>query len=274
MVDRERGFIIIQRRIQSSPIWRSLSGEQRSVFLSILLLANWSEDRFMYGTEWVEVGRGELAHALETIADHAAVSIKVVRTTIKKLLSGHVVSERTGTASGRGPRVLTVLNYNRYQDRPDEEGTPTGTPGAQDRAQTGHATGTPGAPREQDQQDQQEKLALRPSTSPPPPAPSAVVLTLPCVGTGPSEFAVTDAQLDKWRGAFPGLDVLAEVRKAGAWLDASPSKRKTHAGVPRFLVNWFTREQNNPRRTHSGPVASTHHPVALRPARGPEEAPR
>jgi len=157
MADREHGFIVIQRRVQSSAIWRSLTGEQRSVFLSLLLLANWGEDRFMYGTEWVEVGRGELAHSLETIAEHAAVSVKVVRTTVAKLIAGQVLSARMGTHLGTGPRVLTVLNYNKHQDMPAEPGTATGTTGAR----LGHGTGTTGALREQDQQDQPVFLSPR-----------------------------------------------------------------------------------------------------------------
>lgn len=77
--------------------------------------------------------------------------------------------------------------------------------------------------------------------------PSPTVVTLPCVGAGASTYAVTRAQVEAWRVAYPGLDVEAEVRRAGAWLDANPGRRKTARGCPRFLVAWLGRAQNSPR---------------------------
>jgi hypothetical protein len=241
---RERGFVTLQRQVQSSPVWLSLTGEQRSVFISLLLLANWVPGRFMYGTEWVEVDRGELAHSLETIAKHAAVSIKVVRTAIAKLLAGHVLGTRAGTPSGKGPRVLRVLNYNAHQSVGDDEGTPKGTATGTAGARHGHSTGTPGAPIEPEEPREPGEPLLPLAPSPPVSPPSAVVVVLPCVGTGPKAYGVTDAQLDGWRSAFPGLDVTGEVRKAAAWCEANPSKRKTFRGIPNFLVSWLSRAQD------------------------------
>lgn len=145
---------MIQRQIQSSDIWLSISAEQRSVFMSMLLLANWTPGRFMYGAEWVEVGRGELAHSLDTIAKHAKVSIKVVRSTLTKLIAGHVMGTRPGTTRGTGPRVLTFFNYNKHQDVDDAAGTGMGMEPGSERAQGGHDSGTTGAPIEPSKPDQ------------------------------------------------------------------------------------------------------------------------
>lgn len=75
-------------------------------------------------------------------------------------------------------------------------------------------------------------------------APEPPVFVLPCVGNGPKEYAVTEQQIREWRDAFPGVDVLAEVRKARAWLDANRRRRKTYRGMPAFLVSWMNRAQN------------------------------
>lgn len=69
------------------------------------------------------------------------------------------------------------------------------------------------------------------------------LLTFEVVGGG-TAWQLTDRQVFEWEAAFPGLDVLAESRKAGAWLRANPAKRKTISGMPRFLVAWFTRGVN------------------------------
>jgi hypothetical protein len=74
--------------------------------------------------------------------------------------------------------------------------------------------------------------------------PSPVVAVLPCVGQGDTEYPVTQAEVDAWTPAYPGIDVRAEVLKAKVWLEANPSRRKTHAGIPRFLVSWLNRAQD------------------------------
>ena len=53
-------------------------------------------------------------------------------------------------------------------------------------------------------------------------------------------------QVDRWQTLYPTLDVMAECRKALAWTDANPSKRKTAKGMPRFLVHWLNRATSAP----------------------------
>jgi hypothetical protein len=64
------------------------------------------------------------------------------------------------------------------------------------------------------------------------------------VGKGLKAYAVTVEQVASWREAFPGVDVPQEIRKAKAWLEANPTRRKTHKGTPTFLVGWFGRTQD------------------------------
>jgi hypothetical protein len=52
-------------------------------------------------------------------------------------------------------------------------------------------------------------------------------------------------QVDGWLRSFPNLDILSEALKALAWLEASPERRKTARGMPRFLVGWFSRAVNS-----------------------------
>lgn len=48
--------------------------------------------------------------------------------------------------------------------------------------------------------------------------------------------------LPAWRKAYPGIDILAEVRKAHAWEVSNPSRRKTDR--PAYLRRWLAREQD------------------------------
>jgi hypothetical protein len=65
----------------------------------------------------------------------------------------------------------------------------------------------------------------------------------PVVGKARTWFA-PKARDAEWRTAFPALDVTAEYRKAYAWLQANPTKRKTPRGMSHFLFAWLERAQN------------------------------
>jgi hypothetical protein len=75
--------------------------------------------------------------------------------------------------------------------------------------------------------------------------PATSVLNFPVVGQGGPLWSLTADQVAEWRELFPGLDILAEARKALAWVKANDGRRKTASGMKRFLVGWFTRTVNN-----------------------------
>lgn len=63
----------------------------------------------------------------------------------------------------------------------------------------------------------------------------------PVVGKGPREWALRESQVASWRELYPTIDVMSEVRKMVAWIDAKPNRRKTAKGMPAFCVNWLNR---------------------------------
>lgn len=90
---------------------------------------------------------------------------------------------------------------------------------------------------------------------------AAGALLLPLVGDGRRAVAVSDEAIAAWSIDFPGVDVRVELGKMRAWLGANPTRRKTAKGMPRFVVNWLSREQD---RSRGGPAAAP-----ARAARGP-----
>jgi len=68
-----------------------------------------------------------------------------------------------------------------------------------------------------------------------------LVMAFTVVGTGPKSWSLTQDRLDAWTDAYPGVDVYAECKKARAWLDANPTKRKTAKGMAKFLNGWMAR---------------------------------
>jgi hypothetical protein len=165
-MDREGGFIVIHRRILSSPVYQSLSAEQRSVFLTLLLLANWKDNPVLINGSWEVIKRGELFYSLSEIAKRAGVGIRVVRTTIKRLTAddskiggnGPVLTTRrllqksdtaADKAADKAPRVITIRNYSRYQDVGGSADTAADTAADTSPTQARHKPDTSPTPIEQ-----------------------------------------------------------------------------------------------------------------------------
>lgn len=71
------------------------------------------------------------------------------------------------------------------------------------------------------------------------------LLEFPTIGKGGDRWGLTSGQLGDLAGCFPGVDILAEARKALAWVWADPKRRKTSSGMPKFLTSWVTRGVNS-----------------------------
>jgi hypothetical protein len=80
--------------------------------------------------------------------------------------------------------------------------------------------------------------------------PPVTVLDFPTVGPV-ATWALTEAQIAKWQGLDPALDVLGECRQAWGWCDANPKKRKTAQGMTAFLNRWLSRAVDSPRQRPS-----------------------
>lgn len=81
-----------------------------------------------------------------------------------------------------------------------------------------------------------------------PAAAEDIACEMPAVGG--KTVAVTKAQVREWAAAYPGIDVMAELAKARAWLISNPSRGKTPRGIPRYLNAWLARAQDDLGKTH------------------------
>jgi uncharacterized protein YdaU (DUF1376 family) len=71
------------------------------------------------------------------------------------------------------------------------------------------------------------------------PAPAHYLPTL----AGPAP--ITDEQVERWRLAFPAVNVTAALLRIGAWLSDNPTRRPKNATtLPRFVGNWLSRDQD------------------------------
>ena len=112
--------------------------------------------------------------------------------------------------------------------------------------------------QEQEQEQEQDKqIASRRAGTKPAEVLDVGLLIFPTVGTKAQQWPLTQAHLDEWTALYPGLDVLAECRKALAWVQANDLKRKTPGGMKTFLVKWLNRSTDSPRATGPHPYSKT-----------------
>lgn len=90
-------------------------------------------------------------------------------------------------------------------------------------------------------------------TAPDQPPPLAVItITL----NDKTEYPITEADVEGWKDLYPAVDVMQELRKMKGWADANPTKRKTKAGIKRFINAWLAKEQDR----YHGPAVSQPQP--------------
>lgn len=171
---REGGFIVLHRKLRSSPLWLAMTGMERLVLVEVLFSANWKPTRILHAGQWHVVNRGELIDAERTLAQKAKVDRHVVRNAIAKMLSDdgeaggngpflavrHLGAQlepnsspnpKMGPRSGPGLRVLIVRKYGEYQDVTPDKGPELGLRRAQNspRLRPTRARSEPVEPREQ-----------------------------------------------------------------------------------------------------------------------------
>ena len=96
--------------------------------------------------------------------------------------------------------------------------------------------------------DIEEENTLLPEaeTAPVPQKPSTpsspMVITI--ILNDKTEYPITEADIAGWKDLYPAVDIMQELRKMKGWADANPNKRKTKAGIKRFINAWLAKEQD------------------------------
>lgn len=81
----------------------------------------------------------------------------------------------------------------------------------------------------------------------------APVMVFPVVGNkDKTEWPLYPDKVSQWTQCFPGIDVLAECRRAWQWCEDNPRNRKTFSGMSKFLNSWLSRSQNQAARSGVG----------------------
>ena len=143
------GWVKLHRETLEKAIWKCSTSEQKVIFITIIMLANHKHNQWIWKGQKFECQPGQFITSLKSLADSAEVSIKNVRTALLKFEK----LEFLANESASGGRMITVLNWDRYQNNLDEGGKPPGKGPAKDRQTDGKAS----APIKEGKKDKNDK---------------------------------------------------------------------------------------------------------------------
>lgn len=131
--DQVNGWVSVSRKMVEHPLFEG-DAQRIGVWVWMLMTAAWKDTRQKANGKTVEVKRGQLLTSYRQMSRATGASVKTLRTLVRELSDEGAV----GTDKGTGRLLITICNYEKYQDSEDGKGTR----GAQQGHRGGHARGT------------------------------------------------------------------------------------------------------------------------------------
>lgn len=233
------GWIALHRQLFDSTLW-SLPPDTTRLAIYLLLQARWAKDPKKLPDCLIK--HGELVTSLADIArgcewyENRQLR-RWSRQKVMRMLSTLVGIEFCTLKSDTYGTHVSICNYAQYQQVAAANSDSSGTP-------MEHPWNTRVHIEQGEQGEQKEKEdSAEPEAAPALPT----VLKVPVLGDkGP--FEVTQDMIDEWSSAYPGIDVLAELRKCRVWNLDNPKRQKTLGGVRRHINAWLGKAQNRAPR--------------------------
>ena len=109
----EKGWIKLWRHLVTNPVWLQSSPQCCKVFITILLLANYTTSYWEYNGQQYKCGPGQLVTSIDSLVKACGVGTtrEGVRSAITRLTKLGVITN-VSTHSGR---LITVVNWAKYQ---------------------------------------------------------------------------------------------------------------------------------------------------------------
>ena len=119
-----QGWIALHRCITDKAIWENSTPEQKTILITLLLMANHKEKQWEWKGQKFEAKPGQFVASLESIKKKAGkgISIKNVRTALERFEKLEFLANES-TKTGR---LITIVNWGLYQNVNGEDGKDTG----------------------------------------------------------------------------------------------------------------------------------------------------
>lgn len=107
------GFIALYRCLLDKPIWIKSTPEQKTILITLLLMANHKENQWEWGGKKFKIKPGQFITSISTIVKMAGkgITTQTVRTSIERFKKLEFLTNES-TKTGR---LITILNWDLYQ---------------------------------------------------------------------------------------------------------------------------------------------------------------
>lgn len=213
--------------------WVSQDPHMFALWQRLILEANHQEAKKMFNGALTTIRRGELVFGLEAWEAKTGISKKILRRCLKTLEDeGMVGRQRTNKCS-----IISIINYDKYQSAGSQEAGEGQAEGKQRASKGQHRKNVKNG-------ENVENKDIKSGASTEASEPAIGFIPTNKYNTEGEQYPVTQSQIDDWQAVYPAVNVLQEVKKAKAWLQANPAKAKTYRGMAKFLNGWMSRQQD------------------------------
>jgi hypothetical protein len=223
-----RGYVKIWRKSLSSAIFEN--AELWKFWSWCLLRASHKPVKHLVGLRVIDLKPGEFIFGRRKASEELKLSEKKTRTCLKVLENMQKVAiKRTNKFS-----IISIVNWDTYQGDESEKGQQNG----QQRA----SKGPTGGHKQECLKNVEEDIARSCNGSSKQPT-GEPILSISLISRD-GEFPIFQKDIEQWEGVYPGVDVLAELKKCQLWNHDNPSRRKTTKGIRRHISAWLDKVQN------------------------------
>lgn len=236
------GWVRVHRKMVESQVFQS--ERLLKVWVWCLLRAShsrrWVSVATGKGKTEVEIMPGQFVYGRKSANKLLRIPQSSISRLLKKLTSIGAIEVKADTHYS----IVTICKWDAYQKPTKKKRTPK-------RRTNGQATDTQRTPNGQATDTNKNveeciRMNKKDSSSDESPA-DATEFDFPTVGDGPGFWTLSKSKLAEYVESFPGVNVEVEIRKARQWCRDNPSRRKTVAGMPKFLSAWLGKAQNSSR---------------------------
>ena len=116
----KKGWICLHRNLLDKAIWRCSTPEQKSVLITLLLLASHKENQWIWKGEKFKCQPGQFISSLQSIAKASRCTVMNVRTSLLKFKKLQFLTNESTKAG----RLISIVNWADYQEpnnRPNKD---------------------------------------------------------------------------------------------------------------------------------------------------------
>jgi len=196
--------------------------------------ASHKQHSVLVGNQVVDLLPGQFIFGRKAASEETGMGQQEIRTCVKILEKmENLTIKPTNKFS-----IITIINWDTYQ--------------SQDEKPTSKLTNNQPTTNQQLTTNKNVKKGKKNSPELPvePSEPPVVLIELVTKdeNDNPETHGVTKSDIALYKDTYPGIDVLAEIKKCRQWNHDNPKKRKTAGGIRKHINSWLDRAQNNASR--------------------------